>query len=40
MIFTQGITLFHGSYVPVKAPDLALCRPGKDFGLGCEEVAL
>ena len=34
MIFTEGTILYHGSYVGVENPDLALCRPGKDFGRG------
>ncbi|MBQ9058178.1 MAG: DUF3990 domain-containing protein [Atopobiaceae bacterium] len=34
MIFREGTTLYHGSYLPVEMPDLAQCRSGKDFGRG------
>lgn len=30
----DGMTLFHGSYARVETIDLAMCRPGKDFGAG------
>ncbi|MDO4284496.1 MAG: DUF3990 domain-containing protein [Eubacteriales bacterium] len=34
MILYSGITLYHGSYALVEAPDLAMCSPYKDFGKG------
>lgn len=34
MILLDGTTLFHGSYVPVRTPDLSKCEEGKDFGKG------
>lgn len=34
MILNNKTTLYHGSYVVVDKPDLALCRPHKDFGQG------
>lgn len=30
----DGMTLYHGSYARVECIDLAMCRPGKDFGAG------
>ena len=30
----DGMTLYHGSYAKVERIDLAMCRPGKDFGAG------
>lgn len=34
MILEEGKNWYHGSYAIVEKPDLALCMPGKDFGLG------
>jgi len=34
MILSNGITVFHGSYMAVKTPDLSKCEEGKDFGKG------
>ena len=31
---TGEMILYHGSYIEVRQPDLALCREGKDFGKG------
>ena len=28
------LKLYHGSYCVVQTPDLSMCRPGKDFGVG------
>lgn len=30
----DGMTLYHGSYCEITAPDLAKCAPYKDFGSG------
>ncbi|WP_303817965.1 DUF3990 domain-containing protein [Selenomonas ruminantium] len=34
MMLNDKTTLYHGSYVVVDKPDLAMCRPHKDFGQG------
>lgn len=34
MILKPGITVYHGSYIEVVAPDNNKCRYGKDFGRG------
>ena len=31
---TENLTVYHGSYVEVKIPDLNKCKIGKDFGKG------
>lgn len=34
MILTEGIKLFHASYISIEQIDLSLCAEGKDFGKG------
>ena len=34
MQLTDGMVLYHGSYMPVEHIDLSLCSTGKDFGSG------
>ena len=34
MILKKGLQVYHGSYIIVEKPDLAMCRAGKDFGIG------
>lgn len=34
MPFSDGLTLYHGSYIAVSEPDLAKCERFKDFGRG------
>ena len=34
MQLTDGMVLYHGSYMPVEHIDLSLCLSGKDFGRG------
>lgn len=34
MMLNRRLTLYHGSYCTVSAPELAKCQQGKDFGQG------
>ena len=34
MLLTDGLELFHGSYIKVLDPNLEECKPRKDFGRG------
>lgn len=34
MILTNGLIVYHGSYIKVVSPQLEMCKAGKDFGLG------
>ncbi len=34
MILTNGLIVYHGSYIKVDSPQLEMCKAGKDFGLG------
>ena len=34
MILENGLRVYHGSYTKVEKPDIGMCRPGKDFGVG------
>ena len=34
MMITDGLKLYHGSYMEVSCPDIRMCRYGKDFGRG------
>ncbi|MCR5481366.1 MAG: DUF3990 domain-containing protein [Clostridia bacterium] len=34
MVLEKGLCVYHGSYTIVEKPQLEICKPGKDFGLG------